>query len=200
MTRYIFLSVETTGLPTTSEVFLEFIGMGTLRHWDSARLLQICWSLTEDKYVLFKKMFYVNPKIRISSKTEEQTGIKQSAVSCAMDMKSVLTMFMNDIRIYNCKYLVGHNIDFDLSVIGSELLRLDMINEKKILENQEYYCTMRSFPLFETEQSRKLKDRYFFCFDHYPNLEHNATSEVDACIKVFFKLKEISKLAGCREC
>jgi DNA polymerase III subunit alpha len=200
MARYIFISVETSGLPSTTEIFLEFVAKGTLHHWDSSRLLQICWSLTDDKYVVFSKMFYTKPsKIIITPKTTEQTGLTQTSVSHAMDMKSVLSMLMNDLKIYDCDYIVGHNVDFDLSVIGSELLRLNMVNEKKILQDQSYYCTMKSFPLFETEQSRKLKDRYFFCFNTYPDLRHDARDEVNACTRLFFKLKQLSELIGCKE-
>jgi DNA polymerase-3 subunit alpha len=199
MTRYIFISVETTGLPTTSEIYLDFVAKGTIHHWDSSRLLQICWSLTDDKHIVFSKMYYTNPKICITQKTTEQTGLTQTAVSHAMDTKSVLTMFMNDLRTYDCDYIVGHNVDFDLSVIGSELLRCGMTSEKRNLENKEYYCTMKSFPLFDTEQSRKLKDRYFFCFNVYPELKHDATDEVNVCIKVFFKLQQLSQLTGYQE-
>jgi DNA polymerase III epsilon subunit-like protein len=199
MPKYIFVSVETTGLPTTNEVYLDFVCPGTLRFWDSSRLLQICWSLTDDKYVMFQKMFYTNPKVVITPKTTEQTGMTQITVSHSMDMKTVLSMFIDDIRKYNCNYIVGHNVDFDLSVIGSEMIRCGMSNEKRFLENQEYYCTMKSFPLFDTEQSRKLRDRYYFCFNVYPSLEHDARDEVCACIKVFFKLKQLSELINCRE-
>ena len=200
MTRYIFISVETTGLPTTTEIYWDFVQKGTIHHWDSSRMLQICWSLTDDKYIVFSKMFYTNPKVCITQKTTEQTGLTHASVQRSMDMKNVLTMFMNDLRIYDCDYIVGHNVDFDLSVIGSELLRCGMTIEKKILEHtKDYYCTMKSFPLFDTEQSRKLKDRYFFCFNVYPNCQHDAKNEVELCIKLFFKLKQLSQLTGCRE-
>lgn len=196
MPKYIFLSTETSGLPTTNEVYLDFVCQGTLKFWESSRLLQICWSLTDDKYIMFQKMLYVNPKVVITPKMTDQTGLTQSSVSHSMDMKTVLSMFIDDIKKYNCDFIVGHNVDFDLSVIGSEMIRYGMNNEKRFLESRNYYCTMKSFPLFETEQSRKLKDRYFFCFNVYPELRHNARDEVDACIKVFFKLLQLSSLTG----
>ena len=55
------------------------------------------------------------------------------------DPKDVLRKLVEDVK--RCSLIVGHNLNYNLNIIKSELLRYGM--DISFLEDIEHYCTMK---------------------------------------------------------
>ena len=125
---YLVFDTETTGLPHNKTA-----PVSDLENWP--RLVQIAWQLHDSKgnlvsndSIIVKPDGFTIPynaqKVHgISTKRAEQEGD---------DVTSVLERFLIDLD--KCSVVVGHNIEFDLKIIGSELFRLEI--ESDLLEKE----------------------------------------------------------------
>ena len=114
---YLIFDTETTGLPRNKNAPLT-----DLENWP--RLVQLAWQLHDGKgNLLSQQNFIIKPEgFDIPFKAEQVHGISTSrAIEEGHDLKSVLAHFSSDVE--KTEVLVGHNIEFDVSIIGAELLR-----------------------------------------------------------------------------
>ncbi|MFZ0471773.1 MAG: 3'-5' exonuclease [Bacteroidales bacterium] len=190
---YLFVDVETTGLAKSTTVSRE-----TAEYFP--RIVQICWMLADSEFkVVNSDVAYIKqdapiPKasIKIHRITDEMVAEKGE------DPKAVFERMLVDIN--KAIYIVAHNIDFDIPVIESEFLRLDM---KKPFRGKKKICTMKSGTLFcELPKSYgrgykypKLEELFGCCYFSGIGVSlsesHNAEVDVHLVIKCFIKLKEL---------
>src|SRR5215207_7983574 len=114
---YLIFDTETTGIPHNKTA-----PIADLDNWP--RVVQLAWQLHDAKGKLISQHSYIiKPDgFDIPYKAEQVHGIStKRALAEGHDFKTVLDIFTGDLK--RTSLLVGHNIEFDISILGAELLR-----------------------------------------------------------------------------
>lgn len=120
---YLIFDTETTGIPHNKTAPIT-----DLDNWP--RVVQLAWQLHDNKGKLISQHNYIiKPDgFDIPYKAEQVHGIStKRALEEGHDLKKVLDFFVADLA--NTKLLVGHNIEFDISILGAEFIRQQMDHE-----------------------------------------------------------------------
>jgi len=112
--NYLIVDTETKTLLTQ-----KFVSFQTPENWPEIK--QIAWQVYDDNGNILKEKNYF-----IDNNSEDS------------NIEKVINIFREHIISYK-PILVGHNIDFDKNVIGSEFHRKNIYNS---LIGLEYICTM----------------------------------------------------------
>lgn len=127
---YLIFDTETTGVPHNKTAPIT-----DLENWP--RLVQLAWQL-HDRHgkLLAQQNFIIKPDgFNIPYKAEQIHGIStQRALEEGHDLKTVLDAFLADLD--RTELLVGHNIEFDINIIGAEFIR-KQISPDKFLATQK---------------------------------------------------------------
>jgi DNA polymerase III subunit alpha len=124
---YLIFDTETTGIPHNKTAPITDLG-----NWP--RVVQLAWQLHDQKGQLISQQnFIIKPEgFDIPYKAEQVHGIStKRALAEGHDLKGVLDIFLTDLQ--STKLLVGHNIEFDISILGAEFIRQG-IDTKAILD------------------------------------------------------------------
>lgn len=167
--EFIVLDLETTGLS----------------YKKGARITDICaYKLNGTDYVS-KFSTLVNPHVEISKEIEELTGINDSMVKWAPDIRNVLTPlkdFLGD------SVIVGHNVAFD----WDRFLK-PIFYEKKFVEMQnKTLCTLKLSKILVDTDSHKLADVYKLLTNKEPGVQHRAEPDVIMTCEVLLILKQFA--------
>ncbi len=183
---YLIFDTETTGLPRDYNA-----PMSDVDNWP--RLVQLAWQLHDAKGNLLSNHNYIiRPEgFTIPYNAEKVHGIStKRALAEGHDLKQILGIFEGDVQ--QATYLVGHNIEFDINVVGSEYLRAeatmpltaDPLDTKDISTD---FCALPGgrggkfkWPTL-TELHQKLFGKGF-------GDAHDAAYDVDATARCFFGL------------
>ena len=114
---YLIFDTETTGLPHNKTAPIT-----DLENWP--RLVQIAWQLHNEKGNLLSQQNYlVKPDgFDIPFKAEQVHGIStKRALEEGQDLNQVLELLLKDLS--RTSLVVGHNIEFDINIIGAEFIR-----------------------------------------------------------------------------
>jgi len=114
---YLIFDTETTGLPHNKTAPIT-----DLENWP--RLVQLAWQLHDQSgKLLAQKNFLIKPDgFDIPFKAEQVHGVStKRAMEEGLPLENVLSSFRDDIS--QTQQLVGHNIEFDINIIGAELIR-----------------------------------------------------------------------------
>ena len=114
---YLIFDTETTGIPHNKSA-----PISDLDNWP--RVVQLAWQLHDAKGKLISRQnLIIQPDgFDIPYKAEQIHGIStKRALAEGHPLKSVLELFMTDVA--QTQVLVGHNIEFDISILGAELIR-----------------------------------------------------------------------------
>ncbi len=118
---YLIFDTETTGFPKNFNINFEDIN-----NWDTARCVQLAWQLHDiqgnlinsSSKIIKPKGFeipHASTKIhRITNEIADEQG---------HDIETVLDEFKTALE--NTEVIIGHNVSFDINVIGSEFFRID---------------------------------------------------------------------------
>lgn len=195
---YLFFDTETTGTPKNYNASFK-----DLDNWP--RITQFAWQLYTNEGKLFKSFqsLIVPDGWEIPSVEQlTEQGNKNpnffvennmSTERCQSEgkpIKQVLEQFSNELN--ECKYLLAHNMNFDLPVVASEMYRIGMAVENKPIK----ICTMQT-----TTDILQLPGPYGFKWPSLTELHtylfncsfegaHDASDDVSATAKCFFQLKK----------
>jgi DNA polymerase-3 subunit alpha len=114
---YLIFDTETTGIPHNRTAPLT-----DLNNWP--RLVQLAWQLHDHRGRLINHQnFIIRPEgFDIPFKARQIHGITtERALAEGHDLRQVLELFVQDLE--KCALLVGHNIEFDINIIGAEFIR-----------------------------------------------------------------------------
>ncbi|RPA69943.1 DNA polymerase III subunit alpha [Cyclobacteriaceae bacterium YHN15] len=184
---YIIFDTETTGLPRNYDA-----PMTDLDNWP--RLVQIAWQLHDAKgKLLSNNNFIVKPEgFTIPYNAEKVHGISTArALKEGHALDKVLQIFHEDVEKAN--YLVGHNIGFDINVVGSEFLRKQIpmkLQEKKELDTKDLSTDYCAIPGGKGGKYKwpTLTELHHKLFGNGFGDAHDAAYDVDATAKCFFGL------------
>lgn len=188
---FLIFDTETTGFPKDKSAPLT-----DFDNWP--RMVQIAWQLHDEMGQLIDAQNHIvyPDGFDIPFGAEKVHGIStQKAKEEGKPLTEVLEKFNQAIS--QASYLVGHNIAFDIPVVGCEYLRMEMkseVTEKPTLDTQlssTEYCAIPGgrgggykWPkLFELHQ--KLFNENF-------DEAHNATADVVATTRCFFELVRLN--------
>jgi DNA polymerase-3 subunit alpha len=129
---FLIYDTETTGLPRNFEA-----PVTDLENWP--RVIQLAWQLHgADGSLIEAKEFIIRPdNFTIPYNAAKVHGIStELALNEGEELKLVLEQFI--LALGQAKVVVGHNIDFDLNIIGAEFLRCGFVN---YFEGKSQLCT-----------------------------------------------------------
>lgn len=185
----LFVDTETTGLPKDFNASYK-----DAENWP--RLVQISWILTDAKGTILGATDYI---IRPEHFTipQEATNIhgitNREAREEGYKLRKVLLHFLE--MLDQCDFIVGHNVDFDIKVIASELHRKELTTSS--LLSKPRVCTMKAgtdfcaIPKGSGYKYPSLSELYYHVFSETFDNAHNAQSDVWATMQCYFGLLDI---------
>ena len=180
---YLVLDTETTGLPANFSAPIT-----DSDNWP--RLVELAWGVySESGEVRSTGQLLVRPEgFAISSAAVEVHGITtEKAKAEGIDLAEALEQLVNASA--NCRYLVGHNLEYDLAIVGAELHRLKWTTFE---EGKQLVCTMRMGTALPSSKQGskppKLHELYTTLFGEELMCAHRAGADVAACARCLFAL------------
>jgi len=184
---YLIFDTETTGLPQNYNAPLT-----DFDNWP--RAVQIAWQLHDNTgKLLSNKNFIIKPVgFEIPFNAEKIHGIStKRALDEGFDLDEVLLIFKNDLALSQA--VVGHNIEFDINIMGSEFLRRNMENPLAGLKSIDTKDESTEFCAIPGGKGGKFKwptltELHKKLFGVGFNEAHDAAYDVAATTKCFFGL------------
>ncbi len=184
---FLIFDTETTGLPKNYNA-----PVSDSDNWP--RMVQLAWQLHDfDGKLITKKNFIVKPDgFDIPIGVSNIHGITtERALRDGEDLSFVLKEFLSDLN--KTSYNVGHNIEFDIKIVGAEFFRLSIENQ---IEEIAIIDTMKSSVDYCAIPGGKgggfkypsLTDLHTKLFGEAFADAHDAAYDVDATAKCFFGL------------
>ena len=194
---FLIWDTETTGLPK------DFNAPYTdTDNWP--RLVQLAWQIHDDKGQLVEvKNFIVKPEgFTIPFNAEKIHGIStERAQKQGVDLQFVLEEFNEAVE--KSTYCIGHNIGFDVNIMGAEYIRKNTntgMHDLKVVDTKDestQYCAIPGgrggkfkWPTL-TELHTKLFQEGF-------NEAHNASADVEATARCFLELVRLNVVTAQR--
>jgi DNA polymerase-3 subunit alpha len=185
---FLIFDTETTGLPRDYNAPIH-----NLDNWP--RMVQIAWQLHDSKgkllhnhSVIIKPQGYTIPfnAVQVHGITTERANEE------GKDLNEVLAQFADIVA--KCDYLCGHNIGFDINIIGAEFLRCNLPNHfdgKRIIDTKSEETT--NYCALPGGKGGKFKwptltELYSKLFNSSFEEAHNAAFDVQATSRVFFEI------------
>jgi len=184
---YLVYDTETTGLPKNFNAPIT-----DLDNWP--RAVQVAWQLHNERGKLLNAGNYlIKPDgFTIPFNAEKVHGIStELAEAEGKPLAEVLEAFNHDVE--QAEYLVGHNINFDVNIMGAEFLRGGMRNllpEKKVKDTMTLGTDFCELPGGRGGGYKppKLIELHEKLFGEGFGDAHDAAYDVDATAKCFFGL------------
>jgi DNA polymerase-3 subunit alpha len=185
---FLIFDTETTGLPRNYNAPLS-----DSDNWP--RVVQIAWQLHDVKGNLISAdSIIVKPDgFTIPFNAAQVHGIStERALAEGRDLQVVMNEFVEAVK--QTKYLAGHNIEFDLSIVGAEFIRLgmpDFFAGKPVIDTKNDEVTeFCAIPGGRGGKFKwpKLEELYVKLFHEGFEAAHNAAFDVQATAKAFFEL------------
>ena len=184
---FLIFDTETTGLPLRKNAPIE-----DLENWP--RVVQIAWQLHDRTgEILEAKNLIIRPEgFEIPYAAEKVHGISTAhAKKVGAPLKGVMEQFAASIE--RSSHIIGHNIEFDISVTAAEFLRAEVDSQ---LLDKPHVCTMERTRDFcklpggrsGSFKSPRLEELYEILFAEKFDMAHNASADVNATARAFFEL------------
>ena len=185
---FLIFDTETTGLPRNYNAPLT-----DFDNWP--RMVQIAWQLHDahgnllnSNSIIVKPEGYTIPfnAVQIHGITNER------ALEEGQDLKAVLKEFVD--MVGSTTYLCGHNIEFDINIIGAELLRCgfeNVLSSKPFIDTKNDQTT--EYCAIPGGRGGKFKwptltELYTKLFNESFAEAHNAAFDVTATARAFFEI------------
>ena len=185
---FLIFDTETTGLPKRWDAPLT-----DAENWP--RCVQIAWQLHDanGKCVEHQEFLIQPDGYTIPYDSEQVHGIStELAAAEGIPLKKALELFSQTLQ--KTQFVGGHNVGFDLNIMGAEYLRV--FNENP-LENKPLIdtCTEETATLCSLPGGRggkfklpTLTELYFHLFNENFEEAHNASADVEATTRCFLEL------------
>ena len=188
MKKYLFFDSETTGLPVNFDA-----PTSDTKNWP--HLVQLSWIVTDQFGNELKAENHIIKPCRwkIPEKATRVHGITQEhAKKVGKPIKEVMELFMSDFD--EAELIIGHNIGFDKSIVGCELVRLHQ--EDRVADKKEFdtmlgtinFCQIGWNDYYGTYKWPKLQELYTKLFGHEFDSAHDASNDTRATMECFWEL------------
>lgn len=136
---YIVFDTETNGLPKDRS---NPPAETHLYAYNTARLLQLSWACYDKNGLLIKvDDHYIKPDGYKVAATEIH-GITEEIAQNGESFIAVMKKFYPDFKQVKC--MIGHNVNFDVNVMKSEMIRRKLTKLKSEFDSVKKICTMRT--------------------------------------------------------
>ena len=188
---YLIFDTETTGLPKNWRA-----PISDTENWP--RCVQLAWQVHDEIGNLIEsKSYIIKPdNFDIPYESEKIHGISTLLAEAeGIELASVLNEFNNSIS--KSKFIIGHNVNFDLNVIGCEFYRRNIISNIESTDVLDT-CTELTADLCKLPGGRggkfklpTLTELHQFLFESSFEEAHNASADVEATARCFLELIRI---------
>ncbi|MDO5510999.1 MAG: DNA polymerase III subunit alpha [Weeksellaceae bacterium] len=188
MNKFIIFDTETTGLPQNHSA-----PWSDSDNWP--RVVQLAWQVHDNTGLLIENHNYIiQPEgYDIPFNSAQIHGITtEIAKEKGVDLLGVLQKFLGALDAHTV--LIGHNVQFDINVLGAELYRKSLDYEAFASYNQldtqiigTDYCQLPG-GIGGGFKYPKLSELYQKLFDEDFSEAHNAAADVNATARAFFEL------------
>ena len=185
---FLIFDTETTGLPKKWNA-----PVSDSDNWP--RCIQLAWQLHDvNGKIINNKSCLIKPEgFDIPFESEKIHGISTSlGKKNGQNLEDVIESFLNDLK--KAKYLIGHNVKFDINIVGAELFRLGISSQFADLRVLDT-CTELTANICKIRGGRSGKfkfptliELYDFLFKESFDQAHNASADVEATARSFFEL------------
>ncbi len=193
---FLIFDTETTGLPRDKKAPLT-----DFENWP--RAVQIAWQLHDEEGNLIESANYlIKPDgFTIPFNASKVHGIDTAfAEKNGLPLKEVLEKF--NMALGAAKVMVGHNIDFDFSIMGAEYLRMHMDSPLMSLPQIDT-CSEKTASFCQLPGGRggkfklpTLEELHQKLFSEGFGDAHNASADVEATTRIFLELIRIEQLTA----
>ncbi len=192
---YLIFDTETTGLPRDHRAPLT-----DTANWP--RVVQIAWQLhAATGKLLSHNSLIVKPEgFSIPFNAEKVHGISTArALEVGKPLSEVLDIFLADAQ--KAQLIVGHNIEFDMNILGAEFYRLrnqNPLESFKTLDTKDVATDFCAIPGGKGGKYKwpTLTELYNKLFGKTFAAAHDAAYDVEATAKCFFGLIEVGVIAS----
>lgn len=184
----LFFDTETTGLPKDYNA-----PSSALENWP--RLVQLSWELYNEQTLVGNANLIIKPEgFKIPAQSSDVHGITtERALAEGVDCKKAVYMFLGAAKLADV--IVGHNVNFDMHVVGAELIRHW---GKDYIENAATEDTMlASIQYCKIPAAKgpgwkwpKLQELHKKIFGEEFDDAHDSSADVAATARCYFALKE----------
>lgn len=188
------LDTETTGLPKTYG-FNKFINPREIENYDSSRVIQIaigCYNSKGEEEEFYDML--INPDNKFEIKNSHFHGITQEKATKEGILFSESLTLLNSI-LEKSDIIIGHNIQFDIHVLASELYRIGEMQLASKLLKKKNYCTCyngKNITKIRTKYNKyklpTLEELYTYLYKEPMINYHNAKYDVIHTAKCYFKM------------
>ena len=185
---YLIFDTETTGLPRNYKA-----PISDVENWP--RVVQLAWQLHDDEgNIIEHNDFLIQPDgFNIPYGSEKIHGIStELAVAKGQKLEAVLESFTEVLE--KADFIVGHNLQFDLNVLGCEFFRCDRNTDCMDIPVLDT-CTEKTASFCKLKGGRggrfklpTLSELHQELFGEPFQESHNATSDVEATTRCFLEL------------
>jgi len=184
---YLIFDTETTGLPKSYKAPLT-----DSDNWP--RLVQLAWQVhAGDGTILSHQNFIVKPDgFTIPFNAQKVHGIStKKAQEEGHELKEVLDAFSVDLK--KAQAVIGHNVEFDLNIVGAEYLRQNRNNDLRSMASIDTKTKATAFTALPGGRGGKFKwptltELHTKLFGEPFEDAHDAAYDVDATARCFFGL------------
>ena len=184
---YLIYDTETTGLPKDYNAPIT-----DAENWP--RLVQLAWQLhAEDGSLIEADNFIVKPEgFDIPYNSEQVHGIStQKALDEGIPLEEALDRFTAILK--KTKIVAGHNIEFDINIMGAEYMRVgdtEPITSLKSVDTKDESTDFCAIPGGRGGQFKwpKLTELHVKLFGEEFDEAHNAAADVAATARCFLEL------------
>lgn len=185
---YLFFDTETTGLPKDYNA-----PSSDLDNW-SCRLVQLSWIMKDDNQTLLSQGdLIIKPEgFEIPVESSQIHGITtEIAKEKGVDLKKAVYYFLGACRMADL--IVGHNVNYDMHVVGAELIRTwgkDYIEKLPTADTMLASIELCKIPGkygYKYPKLMELHNKLFGCdFED----AHNSFADISATEKCFWELRK----------
>lgn len=176
----LIFDTETTGFPV--KVGKNLPNPTNTEAYNSARMIELAYTVLDENNFVVKTESFLVRDVKIENSNVH--GITDTMCKNeGLVISEVLEKFKKDVS--TCEVLIGHNIEFDISIIEAEHFRLfqTLIG----LEKKKIFCTMKTGAKI-TGKYPKLSELYTAFFPEDVFKGHRALKDVYATKKCYLAL------------
>jgi len=180
--RIMILDTETTGIPKKINGYFDLYK--NLKSYENSRLIELAYVIIATDNAKEYQTLVLSEGLKITDESTLIHGITEDmCIKDGKPLSTVLDTLYEDIN--SVDIIIGHNVEFDVSILLSEYYRL---NKKCLFKIQkEFICTVKLFHNIYGKYL-KLTDLYKIVFNETFNA-HRAMDDVIACKKLYLYLQ-----------
>lgn len=187
---FFVFDLETTGLPIfNKEGKYRFHSFKLLKMYEPARVVSMSWIVLDHFGNIMKQVYHiVRPldfEIDNDSVATKIHGItKEIALEKGVLWETIYNEFIADLKM--CHALVAHNLQFDLSVMLSEMFRYNKQEGISEMLSKQRMCTVQLGRVAMCQKKApKLGELYKFIYNEDIQNAHDAFYDTLNCCKCF---------------